>query len=117
MKAFVVSVIVLSLMLAMTIANAIYINNVTEYFITEAESLSPRKESVAEYTQKWEKHLPVIKISTSHKETHRIDETLEVLMAKAENGICTEFEEGRALLIEYLNQIKDDEQVSLDSII
>lgn len=117
MKAFVISLIVLFSFVALTIINAIYINNVTADFIEKAQGLGVGDCSVEDFIKGWEKHEPFIKISTSHKETHRIDEVLSVLERKSKNHTRNGFDEERALLIEYLTQIKEDETVSLDSII
>ncbi len=117
MKAFVISVIVLALILFLAIFNSIYIYNVTNSLIDDAESLNAENESVVEYAKQWERLQPFIKITSSHKETHRIDEVIGVLTAKAKSHTVSGFEEEKALLIEYLIQIQEDERVSFDSII
>jgi hypothetical protein len=101
----------------MTAVNALYINKVTLSLIDEAKELALNSDSINSFTENWEKALPIIKISTSHKETHRIDESIATLLSKAEHGELQGFEEEKALLAEYLMQIKDDETVSFDSII
>ena len=117
MKAFVISTIVLILILLLAIFNSIYIYNVTNSLIAEADELSINDESVKEYKKRWETLQPFIKITSSHKETHRIDEVLGVLAAKAKGKISSGFEEEKSLLIEYLIQIQEDERVTFDSII
>lgn len=117
MKAFVISLVVLVMMLTLTVFNSLYIINVTNSLIGDAETLKIEDGSVFDFQEKWEKVQFLIRLSSSHKETHRIDEVLGVLEEKArnktENGFCEE----RALLVEYITQIQEDEKVSLDSII
>ena len=117
MKAFVISLIVIFSILSLTILNSVYTSNVISSLIDDAKSLNLEDNSVYEYTKKWEKKQPIIKISSSHKETHKIDEILKVLESKSHNNVYNGFEEDKMLLIEYLMQIKEDETVSFDSII
>ena len=117
MKTFVASIIILFIVFALTVANALYVSRVTSSLIKDAKELVLNSDSINGFTEKWEKVLPIIKISTSHKETHRIDESIAILLSKAEHGEAQGFEEEKALLAEYLIQIKDDETVSFDSII
>ena len=116
MKSFIFSLCVLALIFGLTIANGIYINNVASSLISEAKTLEINKESVNNFISSWEKYQILIKISSSHKETHRIDELLCVLLEKAERNVDNGFFEDRALLIEYLRQLQEDETVSWDSI-
>lgn len=117
MKSFVISSIFIIIIVAFSIFNSVYINNVAIELIDKAQSLSFDDNSIFEYSDLWEKYTLTIRISSSHKETHRITEVIEVLKSKAENKIEAGFNEEKALLIEYINQIKEDETVSLDSII
>ncbi|MBE6674784.1 MAG: DUF4363 family protein [Ruminococcaceae bacterium] len=117
MKAFVISLVVLTLILAATIFNSIYIFDVTSSLIDCAESLKIDDDSVFAFKEKWEKVQFLIRLSSSHKETHRIDEVLGVLEEKVNNKTENGFVEERALLIEYITQIQEDEKVSIDSII
>ncbi|MBO5313442.1 MAG: DUF4363 family protein [Clostridia bacterium] len=117
MKAFIVSVCVLTVIIALSIFNSVYINNVTSTLLQEAEFIEMTVESVSRFKELWSEHEPFIRLSSSHKETHRIDEVISVLMSKAEDSVQSGFDEERALLIEYLTQIKEDETVSFDSII
>lgn len=117
MKAFVISLSILILMVALTVLNSVCIVNITNSLIKEAEMLEVDAHSVSSFAKKWERSQLLIKLSSSHKETHRIDEVLEVLTEKARNKTENGFWEERALLIEYIIQIREDETVSLDSII
>ena len=117
MKAFTISVILFLLIVSLAVFNAIYINNVANELIADAKDLKTDDGSVYEFKEKWEKHQLIFRISSSHKETHRIGEAIEILLSKSQGNILSGFEEEKALLIEYITQIKEDETVSLDSII
>ena len=117
MKAFIISALVLGVILCLAVINSVFIYNVTNSLIEDAESMNLNNESVYEFKRRWEDVQAFIKITSSHKETHRIDEAIGVLVAKKEYNIENEFEEEKALLIEYLIQIQEDETVSFDSII
>ena len=117
MKSFVVSsCIILSIFVA-TVLNSVFVSKATDELIRNAKEIQFSEESVEEFSQLWEKRQFLIRISSSHKETHRINEAVVVLKEKTKNNTRENFDEERALIIEYLIQIKDDETVSLDSII
>ena len=117
MKAYIVSLSIILIIFGITIANSIYVHNATNVLIEEAQVLSIDNESVARFYELWEEKQFAIRISSSHDETHKIDEVLGVLSAKAKEGDPSGFCEERALLVEYLKQIQEDEKISLDSII
>ncbi len=117
MKAFVISISILLALFGLTIFNSIFINKVTTNLINEARELKIENESISNFADKWERAQTFIKLSSSHKETHKIDEVLGVLEAKAKIQNNNGFEEEKALLVEYITQIQEDEKVSLDSII
>lgn len=117
MKAFVVSLSIILTVFLLTIINSVYISHTTDALIKEALSLKIEDDSVEKFSQSWEKKQFIIRISSSHDETHKIDETLAVLIAKVAEGSYSGFCEERALLVEYLTQIQEDETVSFDSII
>ena len=117
MRAFVVSLSILILMVTITVFNSLYIINVTDSLIEQAKVLEINADDISKFTKEWEKSQLLIKLSSSHKETHRIDEVLEILKEKAHSKTENGFYEERALLVEYITQIQEDETVSFDSII
>lgn len=117
MKAFVVSLSIILIIFTFTIINSIYIHNVTDELISAAEGLNIDDDSICRFTELWEDREFTIRLSSSHEETHKIDEALSVLTAKAQEGSSSGFCEERALLVEYLKQIQEDEKITLDSII
>lgn len=117
MKAFIISICTLSILFAFTVLNGIYINKVTAKLMYEAEKIELNPGSVNEFSNMWRKYQFIINISSSHKETHRIDEGISILKKKASANISEGFEEEKTLLIEYFFQIGTDERVSIGSII
>ncbi len=117
MKAFIVSLSIILTVFLLTIVNSVYVSHTTDALIKEASALNVEGDSVERFAQLWKKKQSVIKISSSHDETHKIDEVLAVLESKVKEGNASGFCEERALLVEYLVQIQEDETVSFDSII
>lgn len=117
MKAFIVSICIVVFLFTLTFTNGFFIKNITDTLISDAKHLSQDDESVDIFIEKWEKMQFFVRISSSHKETHRIDEILSAIKAKELNNINSGFYEDCALLIQYLKQIQDDETVTFDSII
>ena len=117
MKAFVISLSIIFTIFALTIVNSIYVHNATNELINEAQKLNINDDSVELFYNLWDKKQFAIRLSSSHDETHKIDEVLGVLAAKVKESDSSGFCEERALLVEYLKQIQEDEKISLDSII
>ncbi len=117
MKAFIISLSIVLVIFALTVINSIYVHNTTNKLIEEAQNLKVENDSVEQFYKLWEETQFAIRLSSSHDETHKIDEVLGVLSAKAKEGDPSGFCEERALLVEYLKQIQEDEKISLDSII
>lgn len=117
MKAFVISLIVIVGIFALTIANSILINNVTSVLIEQASALELGDGSIEQFSNLWYKKQIIIRMTSSHEETHKIDEVLSILDAKDKEGNCADLQEERALLVEYLLQIKEDETITFDNII
>ena len=117
MKAFVVSLSIVLIIFSLTIINSIWVKSATELLIATAEELNIHDGSVENFSQLWEEKQLIIRIASSHEEIHKIDEALAVLKAKVTERDASGFLEEQALLVEYLYQIKEDETVSIDSII
>lgn len=117
MKAFIVSLSIILAIFVLTIINSVYVSNVTNELINHAQSLTIDGDSVDKFSFLWEKKQFSIRLSSSHEETHKIDEVLAVIKSKASTKDYVGFCDQRALLVEYLIQIHDDETISLDSII
>ena len=116
MKSFIVSITILLCLIGLTVANSLYINNVTNSLLEMASGIEANTDSVASFSTFWEKHKPFIKISSSFEETNRIDEAIVILKEKAKNAGIYGFYEERGLLIEYITKIQKDERISLDNI-
>ena len=117
MKAFILSISIIIAIFALTIINSIHVSRSTDILIKEASAIDIDTKSTKRFEEIWKKRQIIIRISSSHEEIHKLDEALSVLKAKAENGISEGFFEERALLVEYLIEIQEDEIVTFDSII
>ena len=117
MKAFIISLAIIFSIFALAVINSAYMSHTTNVLLDSAKSLAIGDGSVERFSVLWDKKQFIIRISSSHDETHKIDEVLAVLKAKDNEGSPSGFCEERALLVEYLTQIHEDETVSFDSII
>ncbi len=117
MKAFIISLSIIILIFALTIVNSIYVGNATDFLIKEAKKLNASDGSVDTFLTLWESKQIIIRLSSSHEETHKIDEALAILKAKAQAKEENGFSEYKALLVEYLEQIHEDETITFDNII
>ena len=117
MRAFIISLSIILLIFTITLFNSIYVENATAELISCAKGLSINDASIEQFARLWDKKQFAIRLSSSHDETHKIDEALAVLAAKAKESDPSGFCEEKALLIEYLTQIQEDEKISIDSII
>ena len=117
MKAFVVSLSIILAIFLLTIINSVYVSHTAGLLIKEASNLEIDNGSVERFASLWEQKQFSIRITSSHEETHKIDEALAVLKAKSNEKDASGFCEERALLVEYLVQRREDEKVCLDSII
>ena len=117
MRAFIISLSVTVIIFVLTIINCVCVNNATTSLIELSSRLQASDRSVEDFIALWEEKKALISISSSHEEIHKIDEALAVLQAKTMEKDASGFCEERALLTEYLKQIKEDETVSFDGII
>ncbi|MBP3495197.1 MAG: DUF4363 family protein [Clostridia bacterium] len=118
MKAFVISLIILIAIMALTVTNAIYINNKSEDFHALASLLTP--ETNSEFFvlyDEWKKAEGIFSITISHKDIDNLNIALSVLKQKYENKEDDGFYEYKALLMNYISEIRDKEAFALDNII
>ncbi len=118
MKAFVISLTALIVMILLIITNAIYISNKSQEFYTLASLLTPEtnNEFITLYDE-WKKAESIFSISISHKDIDNLNIALSVLKEKYENKEDDGFYEYKALLMNYIKEIKDKEAFALDNII
>lgn len=117
MKAFIISLSIVLALFILTALNSIFVNYTVSSLIEQAQSLQIGDDSVKKFANTWNEKQFFIRLSSSHEETHKIDEAVKVLEAKVQEGNASGFCEERALLVEYLTQILEDEAISFENII
>lgn len=116
MKSFVISLSVLSVIIAAIVLNCIYINNVTDSLIFMTENLTKEEESIKQLSEKWDKEKFCVCISTTHRATDDVEKNIEILKTKIEKSNFDDFEEYKKMLIIALEEVKKVEEVSLNAI-
>ncbi len=118
MKASVISIVVLSVLILGIVGNGIYINSITDDLIKEVNSLEAgENEELYQAYEHWQKHHFYICLSSPHEKTDKIEECFIVMLEKAQNNENEGFYEYKALLANYIKEIKRIQELSIDSII
>jgi hypothetical protein len=106
-------------MLAVMIANALYINNVTNSLLGMLEELpSPQEEAclaaVLEVQKKWESHAGVIRLSAGYSAWDRVAEQLELTLTCLRGGDLFGYRSALALLRDALEDLRRHEKLTPD---
>ena len=118
MKSLIFSLCALILLVGIIILNGVYIKNVT----TDLENLAKKitwgdMESIDAFKVSWEENEHKICLSVSHKDIDNVNIAVSVLEEKQKTGEKDAFYEYRALLLEYVTEIKNKERVHIDNIV
>lgn len=116
MKSFVFSICALAFIIVLVICNTIYVNKSTESLIKKIESIDYQK-NAQPIIDAWEKDKFILCFSVTHKETDKIEESIYLLdkYIREENfqmASTTKF-----LLINYIEQIRDHEKLTINNIL
>lgn len=118
MKSLIFSLCALILLVGIIILNGIYIKNVTADLENEAMKISWQDEaSIQDFRELWESNEHKICLSVSHKDIDNVNFALSVLESKQKDGEKDSFYEYRALLCEYIKEIRNKERVHIDNIV
>ena len=118
MKGFIISICVVALIFALVIVNSLYTLNATNALIDKINLLNSSSHSLMEEIQKlWDKSSVVLCLSSSTKETDKIDDMLSALSAMYKSNELLGLEEKKALLINYIELINTHERLTLENIL
>ena len=117
MKAFIFSSVIILFIFAITLANGIFVQKSAACLIDEAQEMQMGNGALESLTARWSENRFFVSITTSQDEILKIDDVLAQLKEYEKQSNKSEFYSCRALLIEYLVQIKGDEELSLNNII
>lgn len=118
MKSLIFSLCALILLVGVIILNGIYIKNVTSDLEDIAERIAWQDmESIEAFKELWEENEHKICLSVSHKDIDNVNIAISVLEEKGESNEKDSFYEYRALLLEYVKEIRNKERVHIDNIV
>lgn len=121
MKAFVISLIIFTLMLTGIVINNIYINNVADELTVMVGNI-PRADKDGCYSEAsrineyWEKHQALIGMSVSFVELNRVSDNITALLVYADEKDVTEFECSKKLLLNSIAEMRRLESLEFDDI-
>ena len=118
MKAFIISIIILTVLILSIILNIFYIHNICDQMLKRALELSPQDISGAESLYEfWKENEPIFSISIHDSHIERINELTVDIKSAAAIGNGTDFEKNIILLTELLEELKSNEKISFQGII
>ena len=117
MKAFIFSTAIVIIIFALTLTNGFFVQKATTDLLTKAQALQTDDSSLERLAALWDEKRFFVSITTSQDEILKIDDALAQLKSHRKQEDKSKFYEQRALLINYLVQIKSDEEISIDNVI
>ena len=118
MKAFIASLIILSVLLGSVTWYSIYVSSVLCDIEKLSEEISKEDRGAFEsLSDAWEKNELLVSISTSHNKIDALNKTLSILESMYENEGFDEFYKYKAILREEIGDISVNERISLDNIL
>ena len=118
MKSLIFSAILFFSLIALVIANSIYIHSVCTDALKLLDSLSPTDhDGVSELCAFWHKHSLIFGISIHNSQIELMNELTEALKSAVAKRDGAEFQEYSSLLRELLEELCKNEEISFQSII
>lgn len=118
MKSFIFSIIIFFLLVILIIFNSIYIHKTADKMLMIANSLSlSDAKGTEELYSIWQKNRLFFTVSIHDSEIEKITELTENIKSAATIGDGTEFKKNIVLLSELLDELKRNEEISLQGII
>lgn len=120
MKAFICSIITISLITLAVTVNGIYISNETaalceiaEGFPDCADDSEDFLRSYDDFSEKWEKFRSVVSLSVSGAEAEAIDEALRQLYSRFESGNSSDMAAAKVALIGKIRGLRETESFGI----
>lgn len=118
MRASIISLCIFVILVLVVIFNGVYINFITDDLVNEVMELDIESyEEVLAVYEKWSNHHFYICLSSPHDKTDKVEECFRVILEKAKGGEKEGFFEYRALLLNYIEDIKRVQSFSIDAIV
>lgn len=118
MKAFIISALLFSLLIALIIGNAIYVHRVSEQIRNKLDVLdqSNAEETLSYLEEYWQRHQPYIGLSVSYRELDHLSELLLSLRASSETQNEQDFELYRKIAIDAADELSRLERFSIENL-
>ena len=120
MKAWIASLCLFVILIAVIIANAIYIHRVAEHIRSEAAAFSFEDPQTAEQLERlsfyWEHHRPLVALSLGYRDLDHVCETMISLRAAYDARSASDFEIYRRLLLDTADEISRLERFSVENL-
>lgn len=118
MKGFIASICIMAIILGLVIANSIFTLNTTNDLIEKIRLLnSDSYILMEEILELWDEKSPILCLSSSTKETDKIDDMLSAIESMFNSNNFLGLEEKKSLLINYIKLINTHERVSIENIL
>ncbi len=115
MKAFIISLCIVLVLTLLIGFNAIYINKVTKELISRTDSTS--FDNYSELVLLWQKRKMIISLCANHREVDKIEEQIVLIKNACKSKSKDELDRAKALVTNYINQIKRHEELTIDNIL
>ena len=115
MKAFIVSVCIVFLLTLLIVFNAIYVNKVTGELVSKVENTNA--DNYNELFSLWQKRKLILSLCASHKEIDKIEEQIVLLKNAFLFDDDIELSKAKRLAMNYIEQIRRHEELTIDNII
>lgn len=118
MKSLIFSAVLFIILITVIVINSLYIHSVCNQASEILNSISPYDERGTEkLSSLWQKHRIVFGISIHNSQIDRMNELIEKLKSAVANGDGASVYEYKALISELLDDLRKNEEISLQSII
>ena len=117
MRVFIICVCVVAVLIGLVTVNSILVSGIADELIQCVEALDTSSQNYDKLVQLWDKNCSFISLTSSTKETDKIEDMLAAIgsMYKAQDFLG--LEEKKSLLINYIRLISNHERVNVENII
>ena len=118
MKSLISAIIIFATLIILIISNSVYVHISCDRMISMTSTLTVEDQSGAiELCELWQKHKPIYSISIHDSHIDKITEATESIKSAVARGNGAEFDKSVTLLTELLDELKNNERLSLQGIL
>lgn len=118
MKSFLFSLILFIILISIVIANSIYVHKVCESISEQLSVLSiDNPQSAEDLCTLWRSHRDLLSLSVHESKLERMDDLTENIKSAVAQGDGAEFKKALVLICELLDELAENEEISLQGIV